>query len=460
MPQQTTQIKNRGALLNVTDIKNIESEAGIIATILAKPDFTYYSEQLKPQHFADEQNGFIYYAVSTLAKKGVEKADAYAIINILNAKESTKNWAEKLTVPGLTELIDLGHIIARDSVKAYEVLVQNVIDKAFKRDMVTKLRECQQLCYKDDAEKIQTQIYSTLDTLISKYFVGNDITPFADKVDDMWGNLESRQNNDGLAGYPSKFKEVNEYFTYKNAELILACARRKEGKSIFCLNELKHKLELKAHVLLIDSEMTDDQHYVRFLSHLSGVKVKDLKKKNYGEDGARRIKEANKWLKEHPYIHVYMTKLDKDKIFLICKKLKNTGWLDFVIVDYIKSQGSNVSSEVYNMLGEYTDFLHNRIAGELNVPVLAAAQLNRGGEIADSFKIEQFASTVTIIQRKTDEEITRDGRDCGNYKLFVKLNRLGEQMGDMDTEYIDLLFDGSRVSFEQANRQHSVEEPY
>ena len=149
-----------------------------------------------------------------------------------------------------------------------------------------------------------------------------------------------------------------------------------------------------------------------------------------------------------------MTQLDPDQIYFTAKRMMNTVGLDFVIVDYIKSQGSNTSSEIYNMLGGYTDFLKNRIAGELQLPVLAAAQLNRNGEISDSFKIEQFASTVNILRRKSREEVERDGRDCGNYKLFVKLNRLGDQMGDISTDYIDLNFNGARVQFEQADRQH------
>jgi len=51
--------------------------------------------------------------------------------------------------------------------------------------------------------------------------------------------------------------------------------------------------------------------------------------------------------------------------------------------------------------------------------VLAGAQLNRGNEIADSYKIEQYASTVLNIIPKTEEELIRDGENCGNYKLFV-----------------------------------------
>ena len=62
--------------MNVGDIKNIESEAGIIASIILKPELTFYSEELRPNHFSDEQNAYVYYAVCELAKCGIEKIDA------------------------------------------------------------------------------------------------------------------------------------------------------------------------------------------------------------------------------------------------------------------------------------------------------------------------------------------------------------------------------------------------
>ena len=41
--------------MTVDDIKNIESEAGVIASVILKPELTFYSEQLLPNHFTDEQ---------------------------------------------------------------------------------------------------------------------------------------------------------------------------------------------------------------------------------------------------------------------------------------------------------------------------------------------------------------------------------------------------------------------
>ena len=47
-----------------------------------------------------------------------------------------------------------------------------------------------------------------------------------------------------------------------------------------------------------------------------------------------------------------------------------------------------------------------------------------------------------------------------NYKLFIKLNRLGEQMSDMDNEYIDVSFTGNTVSFDECKQHNVPDEPY
>jgi hypothetical protein len=64
------------------------------------------------------------------------------------------------------------------------------------------------------------------------------------------------------------------------------------------------------------------------------------------------------------------------------------------------------------------------------------------------------------LKRKTREEQEQDGKDCGNYKLFIKLNRLGEQMDDISVDYVDVSFEGSYCRMTQANKQHLKELPF
>ena len=105
------------------------------------------------------------------------------------------------------------------------------------------------------------------------------------------------------------------------------------------------------------------------------------------------------------------------------------------------------------MLGAKCDFLKNNIAGELDIPVLAACQLNRNGEVADSMKINRYLSVGIKWEYKTQEMIAKDGMQCGNAFAKIYVNRLGRQMDESDDDdYIDFVFSGDTMTIVEAEQ--------
>ena len=126
--------------------------------------------------------------------------------------------------------------------------------------------------------------------------------------------------------------------------------------------------------------------------------------------------------------------------------------LTFVVFDYIKSNATSTSDN-YNILGAKCDFLKNQIAGELNLSVLTACQLNRAGEVADSDKINRYLSVGIKWDYKSQEMIAKDGMRCGNSFAKIYVNRLGEQMQEDDEEdYIDFVFSGDTMTIIEAEQ--------
>ena len=72
---------------------------------------------------------------------------------------------------------------------------------------------------------------------------------------------------------------------------------------------------------------------------------------------------------------------------------------------------------------------------ELNIPILSACQLNRSAEngvddssaIAQSDRLQWFASFVSIFRRKTVEEIAEDGQEFGTHKMIPLATRFQGQ---------------------------------
>jgi replicative DNA helicase len=195
----------------------------------------------------------------------------------------------------------------------------------------------------------------------------------------------------------------------------------------------------------------------RMLASLTKIPLKKIKIGDYTVTEEEQLKEAREWLKKQPFVHHYEPTWKSYKIFTFCKILKSKIDLGFLVFDYLKSNTIS-SSEQYNELGGKCDFLKNNIAGALNIPVLCGAQLNRNNQTADSDKLERYCSASLIWREKESEEIATDGKECGNYALNVKLNRLGEQMDSDD--YMDFYFNGSIMNIEQTAKQHVKANPF
>lgn len=69
------------------------------------------------------------------------------------------------------------------------MLVNNVLDKAFRRDIYKKLGECQSLCFAEDEKEIEQRIYSVLDDTMMDYSSSNELPEFKDVVDDYWEEI-------------------------------------------------------------------------------------------------------------------------------------------------------------------------------------------------------------------------------------------------------------------------------
>lgn len=442
--------------MRASDITCIESEAGIIATLFRHPDFAYYSEDLLPQHFSDPCNRYMYLAISILVRRDITCVDAFNILEALNSSESTRSYPTALTAESINEFYENSVGIARDSVEEYKLLVANVMDAAFRRDMFDMLLDCQKMCCDLGTKNIEQKVYTALDDVMMDFSTTSEIPQFKDVADELWAEIVARQGNDH-SGIPFKFPELNKYATIEPGELFIFAAEAKQGKSMMLLNEAVDLLRRDLAVLYIDSELNSRMFMTRLLAHITGLPFGRVKNGGYSESEAYQLEDARQWLKSKKFTHLYMPIFDGPSLYKAVKKVMHTQGIDVLIVDYFKGSDQGDAFSNYLELGKLTDMVKNSICGDMNIAGIGAAQLNSAGRVADSAKIGRNASTIAVITDKTPDEIAMDGAECGNKKLRVILNRNGAQMSE--DEYIDLSFQGNLVSYEQAV-QHRTIEPY
>lgn len=452
-------VKKFEKLNNIELPRDDISETGVIGTLLCHPEYIFKTEYLKPNQFYNRELACIYHTINTLINNGVTNIDNFIIMTDIESNKGAKAIVSEVGIKDICGWLDDLKLTSRNDIESYEYIANNVITNAFKRDTYIKLRELanEVLKSQEDINSVNYKLQTDITKFADVYIVDEDIQTMGDKADELWDRILSRRNDSGFAGIPSKYKGLNEYFTYENGELVVIGGRAKSGKSMFFLNEAIHKVENGVPTAIFDTEMSDERWMIRFLALKAEVEIKKVKNGNYTLQEEKRILEAKDWLKEKPLVHIYDSEWTKDKIYMKAKTLKQSLGLGFLIYDYIKvDDTSKADTKEHNILGDMTNFLKNKIAGALDIPLLAGGQMSPKEErLADSDKINRYASTIAYWIHKTKEEMVNDGQECGNCKFIIDYNRNGVQF-DND-EYLNFVFDGNKAMIGQAKKFYNIE---
>lgn len=446
--------------MRASDICDVQSEAGVVASLILNPELSFYSEWLTPRHFTEQTNGYMYYALKELALKKIVKVDAYNIISVL--KKDKTVWAvveDMLDAHNINEFINEAPAIARSTPEEYKVIADNVKDAAFRRDAFQKLRKCEQMCIEGNDRELGERIYQEIDSIVMDYESSADLLQYKDIVEDIWEDIKNRQSGE-MKSIEFPFPILNEYVVMEPGEIVCFAAPQKTGKSAILLTVCADLLKKGKSVLVIDTEISTRLYTTRLLSHLTGIRFSDLRSGNYSEEDEARIVEQVEWLKTRKFIHIYMPTIDDKEIYLAAKKAKHLIDIDVLIIDYLKANASASNADsayaVYNSLGKISDAAKS-LCGKMQICGVTAAQATSTGKIADSAKIARSMSTIIQLSEKSWDEMVNDGTNASR-KLRVQFNRNGAQMSE--NEWIDMGFDGSTLTYFQSPIQHVVEQPY
>lgn len=443
---------------------DVAAEAGVICTLIRHPDFELSSEHLQPEFFYYPENAEMYRAIKSLISSGVQKIDELTLITKMKSFTDVEVLFGANAKEKIMGIVDGAVHVSRNSIEEYNVLVNTIIGLGFKRNAIKELQQCVYECEKckiDDIDEINLKLLNTVNNLATDYIVKDKIDLFGKKVDGIWEEIKDKRNADGTYGVKPKWEILKDYFTYQEGELILYVARRKQGKSVIAMNECLDKAKSGLTVFYADTEMSDELFFTRLTSHASGIPENKIKSGDLSPEESDIVEKTIQYIKSLPIIHEYNPRWTREKLVTQAKILHNKGMCDFLIYDYIKSTSGKVTSasEQSQELGIWCNTIKNDILGALGICGISFAQLNRGMTIADSDGIERYCTAGVMWQRKTQEEMVRDGEQCGNYKMKVLFNRIGDSHDEDDEEdYLDFLFRGSILTIEETKQQHDRED--
>lgn len=282
-----------------------------------------------------------------------------------------------------------------------------------------------------------------------------------DGLDDYVLDLtENKKDMMGIStGYPILDQRIDGLVP---STLTIIAARKKMGKSALLTNIATFvAVHDGGSVLYIDTEMSFHEWRDRVLSIISGVPERTIKHGGFGRGTKvyEKVMKAVELLKSSKLFHIYMPGYTVDKVSALFKKYHMKEGITLGVFDYIKEPDSSSvekNRKEYQILGDVTTKLKD-LAGKLNIPFLAAVQLNRSGDVADSDRVARYGDVVAFWgtrDKKMAEEEAWDLETQGYYQLSIKDSRRGGRTG---TAGIGFQFYHTRLKIQEVDSDNQIE---
>lgn len=263
--------------------------------------------------------------------------------------------------------------------------------------------------------------------------------------------------NKDITGISTGFTKLDEITAgMQRGDLIIVSGRPSMGKTALAMNISEHVgLVLNQPVAVFSIEMSDTALVQRMLGSVGRVDQHKLKTGRLSDDDWSRLSDAMSKLSAAPFIVEETSALTIGEMRARTRRIaKDNPGLALIVLDYLQLMATHGRSQS-ERTSEISDISRGlkALAKELDVPIMALSQLNRGVEarpnkrpmnsdLRDSGSIEQDADLIVHMYR--DDYYTEDSPAKGYAEAIVGKQR----NGDVGTVY--LRFHRQETRFEDA----------
>lgn len=352
-------------------------------------------------------------------------------------------------------LAGIGGAVALAEIADYEATAANVLhyarivrQKSVKRGLISVASEIVALGYDETQESNQL-----LDIAESKIFAlsqeqaRSTLSPLRKEVQSAITHIEALMDRGGdLTGLPTNYGVLDQMTGgLQKGDLFIIAARPSMGKTAFALNIARNIAMNGGKVAVFSLEMTTQSLVMRLLSSEaqvdgSGFRNGFIPRESYGAlvAAADRLSKAEIWIDDTPAATVLDMRAK-------CRRMHAQHGLDLVIVDYLQlAHGDHNTQSREQEISEISRGLKG-LAKELEIPVVALSQLNRGPEtrkddkrpiladLRESGAIEQDADVIAFIYR--DVVYNPDTEHPDLAELIIRKQRNGPT-GTVNLEFL------------------------
>jgi replicative DNA helicase len=377
----------------------------------------------------------IFAAISTLIN-GSKPADVITVF------EQLKNQGKAEGMGGLGYLNSLAQYVpSASNIRRYAEIVR---ERSILRKLVTASDEIATNAFNPQGRPVERILDEAEQKIFNIGEEGSRMKQGFQSMDTLVVDLMDRvqemaDNPNDITGVPTGFYDLDRMTSGLQAgDLVVLAARPSMGKTAFAINIAEHvALNEGLPVAVFSMEMGAAQLAVRVVGSIGRIDQGHLRTGKLTDEEWPRLTDAIERLRTVS-LHIDETAgLTSSELRANARRLaRKCGKLGLIVVDYLQlmtgssgGDGENRATE----LGEISRGL-KMLAKELQCPVIALSQLNRGVEqrtdkrpmmsdLRESGAIEQDADIIMFIYR--DDYYNKDSKDPGVAEIIIGKQRNG-----------------------------------
>lgn len=430
-----------------------DAEEAVLGAVLVNPEAFYdVANFLSPEDFFLHRNRWIWEAFEALTEHRLP-------IDVLTVSEELERKSRLDEAGGTAYLAALiGSVPTSLHAEAYGHLVE---ETATRRRLLEAANSIARLAYQTDT-LIEDVVNDAEKAVfgVSERRLTHELQPIKSVLSDYYDRIDylARHRDESL-GVPTGFIDLDRLLGgMQPSDLLIIAGRPGQGKSGFCLSVAKNASQLfKKHVAVFSLEMSNEQLVQRLIAQETGINSQRLRLGDVHDDEWPLFTQAVSTLSDTSIFLDDTPAITPLQLRTKCRRLHMEFGLDLIIVDYLQLMTGETRME--NRVQEVSYISRNLkvLARELNVPVLAAAQLSRAVEqradkrpilsdLRESGSLEQDSDLVLFIYRPDQYE--DDTLKVNVAEIIVAKHRNGP-VGS-----VELVFRKDLAKFENAETRH------
>lgn len=412
--------------------QNLEAEQSIIGGLLVDQEsFDQIGDILEVDDFYSPQHQLLYSAIRDLRSKN-QPVDIITLTNHLqsNGKIDDAGGYEYLALL-LEKTISASHIASYAKIVHEKSLLRKLISTStqiIERAYSPESLEVDVLMDQAEAEMLKVGEKKATQGLVGSMDI---VKTSIQKIEELY-NRKSE-----LTGVSSGFRDLDKMTAGLHpGELTIIAARPSMGKTALSLNMAQAvAVRQKKTVAYFSLEMGKEAVMMRMLSSESKVSMSEIRNGRIQDSSWPRLIQAAGTLSEAPLFIDDTSGVSPFEIRARCRRLKAKYGLDLIMIDYLQLMDLKLRVESRERAVSEISKNLKVLAKELQVPVVALAQLNRGVEgradrrpmlsdLRESGSIEQDADVIMMLYRD-DYYDKQDPEKQGHAEIIIGKQRNG-----------------------------------